>query len=104
MTVTFSVRGDRSDNFLNVANMNARDLLEVLGFEGGSRLYGELRGAELRARIQAARRKPDVGKPDERVCGRITILGREPGRMTEYLDVLEQLCDTAGDLGLIVWG
>ncbi len=102
MSVTFYVRNDRSDDFLNVANMNAADLLALLGYETRDGLYGQARGVELRARIKAARKVPDVGKPDEVFHG-VKICGREPGHMTEYLDVLEGLCRKAGYLGLIIW-
>src|ERR1700734_1185586 len=103
MSVTFYVRATDL-LFLNVANGNARDLLQFLGLDS-SELCGEIQGARLRKCIATARTKQDRGRLGlvDSTPGRSTLIipARPPERMNKYLAILEELCTLAGDLGRI---
>lgn len=112
MSVTFSVRGtdvdwDDQSTYLNVANGNARVLLQSLGLDCED-LYGEIRSLDLRKACEAAAGMEDPGEPGftDRTPGRATLVycGRSAGRVHYYLESLMGLCDRAGDLGIISWG
>lgn len=107
MSVTFSVMNTETDwddysSYLNCANGNARDLLQALGLDSDE-LYGSCRARDLRERAERVMRVPDGGIEPEQ-DGRVIYCGRQPGRMHDYCRALLDLCERAGDLGVIGWG
>lgn len=86
---------------LNLANTNARDLLAFLGLP--SEEYGEIRSRELQRRIEICSLERDEGRPTV-VDEGLILCGRSPRRMQEYLSTLLDICEEAGDLGMITWG
>lgn len=117
MSVTFSVRNEATDYedlkaFLNLANVNARDLLALLGVAtdpSGYDLCGSMRAKELLRRCVAARAlvgadRGRLGYAEAREGRAALVVGCRPaGRMAEYVEKLVALCDRAGDLGVICW-
>lgn len=116
MSVTFSIRGIKVDyenpepgTYINLANSNAREVLEHLG-QFGDELYGELRGTELVRLCEVALKSNifDGGTDDleEATVGYATVIqcGRRPGYLTEKFNLLREMGVRAGDLGVVTWG
>ncbi len=108
MSVTFSPRGYRigvdDPRWLNLANMNARDLLYWLGY-AGMPLYGSLDATELKARCRRRlwneARNFDPELPSRREQ-RLLIMGRRPGYLREktaQLLVIAELANGEVDCG-----
>lgn len=95
----------RPEVSLNVANVNAGDLLRFLGIACANEgdLYGEIRSRDLSALIASKAGSKDSGRLGQ-VTERIVDCGRPSERMAQYLATLANLCDIAGDLGIISWG
>lgn len=105
MSVTFSIRGEKDDDlYLNMSNVNARDLLAWLGYTDRVDLLGELDPRDLEARCKRRlwpeRRNTDPSRPAKAYGGvgtgmcRVVECGREEGYLrtrTEQLLRLAQL-------------
>lgn len=73
MSVTFSFVGAGDDHFVNVSNVNARDILDHLALSVGDELWGEVDVEDLIRRCQARLNEVHViaGAP-------ITVPARDP--------------------------
>ncbi len=105
MSVTFSARGYRSaandtEAWINLANANAADLLEWLGYPREP-LYGSLDARELaarcRRRLWPEARNVDPALPSH-VEGRFIFCGRRPAYLRERTAELLAIAERAGDL------
>jgi hypothetical protein len=117
MSVTFSVQGVRSnletgEGYVNLANANARELLQWLDLDDDPSLLGECKASELRARCM--RRLWDVKRNHD--PARDGSYSQEPGhaafivggRAPDYLRgkcaALLALIKDVPDETLITWG
>ena len=115
MSVTFTIAGSHADwddpaTHLNLANMNAAELLRWLDIDAQDDLYGEISARELAARCR--RRLWGVARnyDPERVAhvdakpGRATAIwpGRRPGYLREKTAELLALAERAGE-GAVHW-
>lgn len=113
MSITFSIRGesydvDDSKTYMNLSNVNAKELYIRLGFDTfAGECFGEMRARELaglcRRELTPTKRCLDVGLPPHNERG-YTFAGRPAGRINMRIKELLDLCERAGDLGLISWG
>jgi hypothetical protein len=115
VSVTFSIRGagydvDDEKTFVNVSNTNARDLLIRLGLgdePGDNELRGNRRAKDLARRcrdeLTAEKKNQDTGI-EGFSDGRFHFGGRSPGLLNRRIQELLDLCERAGDLGVIYWG
>ncbi len=106
MGVMFTIAGERADyvtgeNYLDMAQSNAADLLTFLGYEVDEQVVGDLTPGDLRRRCEAvladplslARDLPRGGATFERV-----VVGeRRMGYLTEKTEALLKLAKRAGD-------
>jgi hypothetical protein len=117
MSVTFSIQGqqpdyERRDNYLNVSNANACDLLRWLGVDfDDTDLCGQISAPMLarrcreRLRLIADNIDPAI-PPRERVGdngARFVYCGRSEGYLHDRCEELLVLAEAAGD-GHIVYG
>ena len=109
MSVTFSI-GNRvstnlDDQWINISNQNAADLLVWLGLPV-EHLVGELPARELaalcRRRLWPEPRNLDPEVPDQ-ISNRFYCFGRPNGYLRQRTAELLHLAELAGD-GLISWG
>ncbi len=123
MSVTFLIAGEREycagicDDFtcgvcstaheraMNLANVNAYDLLAWLGVTsiGDSDCYGELDASDLaarcRRRLWPEARNVDAGRAEEQLSERAVICGRPAGRLQEYAERLLRIAERAYSSG-----
>jgi len=112
MSVTFCVRTPGGDlpTEINLANPNARELLEWIGLDAGEFLWGEVQARELaalcRRRLwnEARNDDPEVADELEEVSGRCTVhrMGRRAGYLREKTEALLAVAAEAGD-GSAYW-
>jgi hypothetical protein len=110
MSVTFRVKGERAnwetgENFLNLSNVNAREVLAWLGYEIGEGLLGELDARELAARCrrrlwnEPRNHDPELPGWEGRGAGgvRVVQFARRPGYLREKTEALLKLAERAGE-------
>lgn len=105
MSVTFWIEGVAIDHddprtFVNVSNLNARDLLDWLGYVAGPCLSGSLDSRELAARCRRRLwdepRNQDAAIPPESMrSGRVVICGRLAGTLRTRCEDLLKLAEGA---------
>lgn len=109
MSVDFKISGTRIDldgptSYLNLANLNAAELLGKLGLPVD--LYGEAPAADLarRCHVLLAILGPEItpGR-DGLALGRLTICDCRPGYLEEKARDLLALCERADADRVIVW-
>ena len=109
MSVDFKISGTRIDlddpaSYLNLANLNAAELLGKLGLPVD--LYGQAPAADLarRCHVLLAILGPETTPGRDGLdLGRIVIGGRRPGYLEEKTRDLLALCERADADRMIVW-
>jgi len=86
----------------NLANTNARALLAALNLDDED-LTGEARARDLVPALKRLAKTPDPGEPMV-VTGNFTDCGRDAGYLQKRANELLELCQKAGELGVIAWG
>jgi hypothetical protein len=124
MSVTFSIQGleydledtTHDDRWLNVSNVNARDVLEALGIACGDGLIGSVRAHDLEKACVAYLARPthDDGIPAGSNArhsvdasmhyARFLEPGRRAGYVSEKVEHLLRITRRAGKLGVIRYG
>jgi hypothetical protein len=113
MSVTFRITGDLSDdNYVNVSNANARDVLLALHVPGANApdLCGELPASDL---AHLCLRFINTSEPDPGLApseplrdasmARYVECGRRPGYLHDVAGRLWRLAISAGMGGVVVW-
>ncbi len=107
MSVTFTIRGVKGSNRLNMSVTNAANLLEWLGYMTlAEDLVGEIGARALRVSCELALKKPVdgpvAGEETRGEGGALYIrCERWPGYLHEKTQELLELTKQAGDLGVI---
>ncbi len=110
MSVDFTIEGERMDletgeNYLNLSNVNAMDLLRWLGVLAPGE-HGRIHSAELsalcRRRLWPEKRNEDPGREASEE-GRVIDCGRREGYLPEKAQALLKLCERANGRR-ILWG
>ena len=116
MSVNFTVAGSHTDFddpscYLNLANMNAAELLRWLDIDANDDdLFGEISARELAARCRrrlwdvARNYDPEIAARVDSEPGRATAIwcGRRPGYLRDKTAELLELAHRAGQ-GMIQW-
>jgi hypothetical protein len=112
MSVTFHVEHENpdfdGDNFLNLANANARDLLGWLGYDPNE-LSGRIPGPQLarrcRERLRLIVGNVDPGRPTTERRGetgcRVVFFGRHQGYLYDRCEQLLRLAEQAGERAIV---
>jgi len=116
MSVTFQIVGEPDHcpigfpdciecwkRYINMSNSNAGEFIEAFGL--GTELYGSLRAVEIERRIKKVLDSGyiDEGSPSQEE-NRIIYCGRRAGYCNEKAKQLLEMCERAGNLGVISWG
>lgn len=112
MSVTFALRSCvTGEDFLNLSNMNARELLSLIGIPTEDELYGKhlakdfevlVRRAMMRVGLDAEKLGSETQEPGK---ARMVTCGRPEGYLRGKLFLLMGICQARiSDLDEISWG